>query len=82
MEWWIWITWSYFISDIQDIWVWIYFKKHNANVYNPSIRIHVNKIENRILFKNKKIYYLDLSTYETMKLLESIENKIIEDKNS
>ena len=81
MECWIWITWSYFLSDIQDYFEYI-LKKHNANIDNPSIRIYVNKIENRIIFENKKIYYLDLLTHETMKLLESIENKIIEDKNS
>ena len=43
--------------------------------------IYVNKIENRITFKNKSGYSLELSTPETLKLLESTENKITKDKN-
>ena len=34
---------------------------------NPLIRIYVNKIENRIKFKIKTGYYLELLTPETMK---------------
>ena len=44
---------SYLISDIQDYFEYI-LKKHNANIDNPSIKIYVNKIENRITFKIKK----------------------------
>ena len=40
------------ISDIQDYFEYI-LKKHSENVENPSIRIYVNKIENRITFKIK-----------------------------
>ena len=43
--------------------------------------IYVNKIENRITFKNKSGYSLELSKPETLKLLESTENKITKDKN-
>ena len=43
---------------------------------NPSIRIYVNKIENRITFKIKIGYYLELLKPETMKLLGSTEHKI------
>ena len=43
---------SYLISDIQDYFQYI-FEKHNKNVDNPSIKIYVNKIENRITFKVK-----------------------------
>ena len=71
---------SYSISDIQDYFEYI-FKKHSENVDNPSIRIYVNKIENRIPFKIKNGYYLDLLTTETMKLLGSTESKITKDKN-
>ena len=49
---------------------------------NPSIRIYLNKIENRNTFTIKTGYYLELLTPETMKLLESTENKIVKDKNS
>ena len=41
----------------------------------------MNKIENRITFKIKKGYNLDLLTKETMKLLGSTKNKITKDKN-
>ena len=71
---------SYSISDIQDYFEYI-LKKHSENVDNPSFRIYVNKIENRITFKIKNEYYLELLTPETMKLLGSTECKITKDKN-
>ena len=43
--------------------------------------MYINKIENRITFKIKSGYYLELLTPETMKLLESTESKITKDKN-
>ena len=43
--------------------------------------IHVNKIENRITFKIKTGYYLELLMPETMKILESTTSKIIKDQN-
>ena len=66
---------SYSISDIQDYFEYI-LEKHNENIDNLSIRIYVNKIENRITFKIKNGYYLGLSTPETMKLLGNTESKI------
>ena len=45
------------------------------------MKICANKIENRITFKIKTGYYLELLTPETMKLLGSTENKITKDKN-
>ena len=71
---------SYLISGIQDYFEYI-LKKHNENIDNPSIRIYVNKIENRILFKIKNGYYLELLTPETLKLFGSTESKITKDKN-
>ena len=50
---------SYLISDIQDYFDYI-LKKHSESVDNPSIKIYVNKIENRVTFKIKKGYYLEL----------------------
>ena len=64
---------SYSISDIQDYFEYI-LKKHIENVDNPSIRIYVNKSENRITFEIKNGYYLGLLTPETMKLLGSTES--------
>ena len=71
---------SYSISDIQDYFEYI-LKKHSESVDNPSIRIYVNRIENRIAFKIKSGYYLELLTPETMKLLGSTESKITKNKN-
>ena len=71
---------SYSVQDIQDYFEYI-LKKHIESVDNPSIRIYVNKIENRITFKIKNGYYLKLLTPKTMKLLGSTENKITKDKN-
>ena len=75
-------TWSeeFEYSDIQDYFEYI-LKKHSESVDNPSIRIYINKIENRITFKIKSGYYLELLTPETMTLLGSAENKINKDKN-
>ena len=56
-------------------------KKHGENTNIPPIQIYVNKIENRITFKIKNGYSLELLTPETMKLLGSTKNKIIKDKN-
>ena len=69
---------SYSTSDIQDYFEYIP-KKNVDNVDNPSIRIYVNKIENRITFKIKNGYYH--LTPETIKLLGSTESKITKDKN-
>ena len=71
---------SYSISDIQDYFEYI-LKKHSESVDNPSIRMYVNRIENRITFKIKTGYYLELLTPETMKLLGNTESKITKDKN-
>ena len=72
---------SYSVSDIQDYFEYI-LRKHSENVDNPSNRMYINKIENRITFKIKNGYYLELLTPETMKLLGSTESKITKDKNS
>ena len=70
---------SYSISDIQDYFEYI-LKKHSESVDNPSIRMYINRIENRITFKIKNGYYLELLTPETMKLLGSTESKITKNK--
>ena len=60
----------------------IYLKKHEEKTDNLSIRTYVNKTENRITFKIKTGYYLELLTPETTKLLvESNKSKITKDKN-
>ena len=72
---------SYSLADIQDYFEYI-LKKHSESVDNPSIRMYINKIENRITFKIKNGYYLELLTPGTMKLLGSTKSKITKDKNS
>ena len=57
------------------------FKKKIEKIDSPSIKIYGNKIENRITFKIKTEYYLELLTTETMKLLGCTENEITKDKN-
>ena len=54
---------SYSISDIQNYFEYI-LKKHSANVDNPSIRIYVNKIENRITSKIKNGHYFNTRNNE------------------
>ena len=61
---------SYSISDIQDYFEYI-LKKYSESVDSPSIKVYVNKLENRVTFKIKNGYYLELLTTETMKLLGS-----------
>ena len=68
------------MSDIQDYFEYIK-KKHGDDIDKPSIQIYVNKIENRITFKIKNGYSLELLASKTMKLLGSTENKITKDKN-
>ena len=50
-------------------------KEHNEKIDNPSVRIYVNKIGNRITFTIKTGYYLELLTPETIKLLVNTANK-------
>ena len=74
---------SYSVSDIQDYFEYI-LKKHGEKINKenkPSVKIYINKTENRITFKIKKGYSLVILTKETMKLLRSTENKITKDKN-
>ena len=71
---------SYSVSNIQDYFEYI-LKKHGENTDKPSVQIYVNKIENRVTFKIKNGYSLELLTSETMKLLGSTENRITEDKS-
>ena len=72
---------SYTIDDIQDYFEFI-IKKHETLTDNPSIKIYSNKTKNRIVFKIKTGYKLELLTPETMKLLGSTKNVVDKDKNS
>ena len=71
---------SYSVSCIQDYFEYI-FKKNGEKTDNPSIIKYVNKIENKIPFKRKTGYYLELLTPEIISLLGSTKSKISNDKN-
>ena len=71
---------SYSVPYIQDHFEYI-LKKHGENIDNPSVKIYVKKIENRITLRIKNRYSLELLTSETMKLLRSTENEITKDKD-
>ena len=71
---------SYSISDIQDYFEFI-IKKYEALTENPPIQIYQNKIKNRITFKVKTDYKLELLSPETMKLLWNAKKDVDEDKN-
>ena len=71
---------SYSISNIQDCFEFI-IKKHETLTENPSIEIYPNKIKNRIVFKIKTGYKLELLTPETMKLLGSTKKVVDKNKN-
>ena len=67
--------------DIQDYFEFI-IKKHETLTENPPIQIYPNKIKNRIVFKIKTCYKLELLTLEIMKLLVSTKKGADKDKNS
>ena len=71
---------SYSISDIQDYFEFI-IKKHETLTKNTPIQIYPNKIKNRIIFKVKTGYKLELLSPETTKLLGKPKNHTDEDKN-
>ena len=48
---------------------------------NPPIRIYVNQIESKFIFRIKTGYYLEMLTAETMTLPGSTKNKITQDEN-
>ena len=76
MEWRIWITWWIIFCIRYSKLIWTYLENNGEKNDNRSIRKYVDKIENRIIFKIKIGYYLELFTHETMKLLGSTKDKI------
>ena len=71
---------SYTTDYIQDYFEFI-IKKHETLTDHPSIQIYLNKIKNRIGFKIKTGYKLELLTPETMKSLGSTKKVVDKDKN-
>ena len=71
----------YNISEIQDYIEYI-IKKHETIGKNAPILVYANTINNRIVFKKKTGYKLELLSKETMKLLGSTKDITDADKNS
>ena len=72
---------SYSITALQDYFGYI-IKKHETVTTTSPILIYVNTTNNRIVFKIKSGYKLELLPKETMKLLGSSKSAIDSDKNS
>ena len=66
---------SYSASNIQDYIEYIK-KKYETLTSIPPIHIYINIINNRLLFKTKDGYKLELKTPETMKLFCSTKKLI------
>ena len=71
---------SYSIEDIQDYFEFI-IKKHETLTENPPVQIYPNKIKNRIVFKIKTGYKLELLSLEKMKILGSTKKDVDQDKD-
>ena len=70
---------SYSIADIQDYFEFI-IKKHETLTENLPVQIYPNNIKNRIIFKIKSGYKLELLTPETVRLLGSTKKALIKIK--
>ena len=71
---------SYTLEDIQDYFEFI-IEKHETLTEDPPVRIYPNKTKNRIVFKIKTGYKLELLSSERMKLLGSTKKDADQDKN-
>lgn len=65
-----------FQSEIKGYFNYI-IKKHEILTDKSPVQIYVNEIWNSFKFRNKSDDYLELVPTETMKLLGSIEEKIV-----
>ena len=72
---------SYSIAALQNYCEYI-IKKHETITDVSPVLLYVNEINNRIVFKIKSGYKLELLSKETMKLLGSSTDTIDGDKNS
>ena len=59
----------------------IKIKKNEIVSDNPPIRIHIYKIGNRVTFKIKTGYFLEMLTSETMNIFGSTKSKITKNEN-
>ena len=61
--------------------LWIYHQKHETLAENAPIQVYPNKIKNRIVFKLKTGFKLELLSPKTMKLLGSTKKDADKDKD-
>ena len=72
---------SYSIAALQNYFEYI-IKKHETITNVSPVLVYVNEINNRIVFKIKSGYKLEILSNETMKLLGNPTDTIDGDKNS
>ena len=68
------------VSNIQD-YIEYTIKKHETLTTIPPVHVYINRINNRLVFKIKDGYKLELQTPETMKLFGSTKKLIDKTKN-
>ena len=66
---------SYSVLDIQGYFGYI-IKKYETIADIPALQIYANKIKNRIVFKIKTGYKLEILSFETMRLLGSTKQDV------
>ena len=72
---------SYSVSEIQDYFECIIKKKHETIADKPPVQIYAYKIKNRIVFRIKTGYKLELLSLETRKLFGSTKKDVEQDKD-
>ena len=71
---------SHSVSGILDYIKYI-IKKHETLTVIPTIHVYINRINNRLMFKIKGGYRLELQTAKTIKLFGSTKKFNRENKN-
>ena len=82
MEWWDRII-RWFVLSVKYSGLYqLYHKKHETLHNNPLIHINISMINNRLVFKIKDLYKLELETPENIKLFGSSKKLIDKTKNA
>ena len=71
---------SYSVLDIRDYIEYI-IRKHETLITIPPIHVYINRINNKLVFKIKDGYKLELQASEIMKLFGSTKKLIDQTKN-
>ena len=80
MAWWVWIAWRFLFSVSYSRLYREHHKIHEALPVNTPIKIYINRIYNRLVFKIKGECKLELQTPETIKLYGSTKKMNIQNK--